>query len=57
VALISSTAFCETQPLAVTSNRAATPAFSVVEMLFFMTSFPFFWVGQKWTGAIEFHAS
>jgi len=28
-----------------------------VEMLFFMTSFPFFWVGQKWTGATEFHAS
>jgi len=26
-------------------------------MLFFMTSFPFFWVGQKWTGATEFHAS
>jgi len=29
----------------------------VVEMVFFMTSFPFFWVGQKWTGATDFHAS
>jgi hypothetical protein len=45
VALISATAFCETQPLPATSTRAATPAFSVVEMVFFMTSFPFFWVG------------
>ncbi|WP_293853297.1 hypothetical protein, partial [Steroidobacter sp.] len=29
------------QPLAATSANAAIPAFSVVEMVFFMTSFPF----------------